>query len=361
MTTRDLAGQTVKGAMTNAGTNMQGKPLGGARRTSGAGVHIPMRFVAIWIALAALMLAGRIFLPQSVELTSLMSILPFAAFLACATMGQTLVLMARGIDLSPPAIISLSSTVLLGVSGGHDDRMALAIIVALLAAVAVGLINGVLVAMLKLNALIVTLSTGAIVAGLTLWYRQSLAAESKVPGLLADFGGSWFLGLPISFWIVAVLTVIITVLMKKTVIGRRFEAAGANPRAAYATGVEVNALPGRQLRRCGLPIWRDRDPALRLHPKSNARGWKSLPPWSDRRGGAWRDRDQRRHRQYVRGRRRLAVSHAARSLVEDAWPCNVLPVDHSGRRNRGWHVAIRGDEPGWSSLLSLRHEEVASG
>jgi ribose transport system permease protein len=231
MTTRDFAGQTV-----NAGTNTEGRPIGGARGASAGGIQIPMRFVAIWIALALLVLAGRLLLPRSVELTSLMSILPFAAFLACATMGQTLVLMQRGIDLSPPAIISLSSTVLLGVSGGHDGRMALAIGVALLA---VGLVNGLLVAVLKLNALIVTLSTGAIVSGVTLWYRQSLAAESKVPGLLADFGGSWFLGLPISFWIVAVLTVIITVLMKKTVIGRRFEAAGANPRAAYATGVEV--------------------------------------------------------------------------------------------------------------------------
>ena len=83
-------------------------------------------------------------------------------------MGQTLVLMARGIDLSAPAIIALSSTVLLGVSGGHDDRMAIAIGVALLAAVAVGLVNGLLVALLKLNALIVTLSTGAIVSGVTL-------------------------------------------------------------------------------------------------------------------------------------------------------------------------------------------------
>ena len=87
--------------MTNAGTNTQGKPIGAVRGTSGGGVQIQMRFVAIWIALAALMLAGRIFLPQSVELSSLMSILPFAAFLACGTMGQTLVLMARGIDLSP--------------------------------------------------------------------------------------------------------------------------------------------------------------------------------------------------------------------------------------------------------------------
>ncbi len=148
-----------------------------------------MRFLAIWIALAALLALGRIFLPQSVEASSLLSILPFAAFLTCATMGQTLVLMSRGIDLSPPAIISLASTTLLGVSGGHDDRMWLGIGVALIAALAVGLVNGLLVALIKLNALIVTLSTGAIVSGLTLWYRQSLAAELKVPAALAEFGG----------------------------------------------------------------------------------------------------------------------------------------------------------------------------
>ena len=235
---RPLASQTLKGDMTNAGAEAQ--PLEPNRgHASDRGAQIPMRFVAIWIALAALMVLGRIFLPQSVELSSLMSILPFAAFLACATMGQTLVVMGRGIDLSPPAIISLTSTVLLGVSGGHDERMVMAIGVALIAAAAVGLINGLLVALLKLNALIVTLSTGAIVSGLTLWYRQTLAAESKAPSLLADFGGAWTLGLPNSFWIVGALTILIAVLMKKTTAGRRFEAVGANPRAAYATGVEI--------------------------------------------------------------------------------------------------------------------------
>jgi ribose transport system permease protein len=211
------------------------------RRT---GRQIPMRFAAIWIALAALLAFGRLFLPQSVELATLLSILPFAAFLTAATMGQTIVIMSRGIDLSPPSIIALSSAVLLGVSGGHDERMGLAIAAALFAAIAVGTINGFLVAVLRLNALIVTLSSGAIVSGLTLWYRQSLAAESKVPTALANFGGSWFLGVPSSVWIVAILTIVIHVLVKKTIVGRRFEAVGANPRAAFATGVETMRYQG---------------------------------------------------------------------------------------------------------------------
>ena len=146
--------------MTNAGTKGATFPgeVGAAPRR--AGLPFQMRFAAIWIALAALLATGRLLLPASVELATLLSILPFAAFLTCATMGQTIVIMGRGIDLSPPAIIALSSTVLLGVSGGHDDRMWLAIGAALLAALAVGAVNGLLVGVLKLNALIVTLSTG---------------------------------------------------------------------------------------------------------------------------------------------------------------------------------------------------------
>jgi ribose transport system permease protein len=226
--------------MTDVAAKTRAAPMSAdAKAASARGARIQMRFAAIWIALVALFLLCRIFLPRSVEVSTLLSILPFAAFLTCATMGQTLVLMSRGIDLSPPAIISLSSTVLLGVSGGHDERMGLAIGAALAAALVVGLVNGVLVALIKLNALIVTLSTGAIVSGLTLWYRQSLAAESKVPAALAEFGGAWFLGMPTSFWIVAALTIVISILMKKTLFGRRFEAVGANPRAAYATGVEI--------------------------------------------------------------------------------------------------------------------------
>ncbi|RBP07294.1 monosaccharide ABC transporter membrane protein (CUT2 family) [Roseiarcus fermentans] len=238
MSDRYFGTRTLKGDMTNVGAELQANPQSPAAKPHDR-AQIPMRFVAIWIGLGALMLLSRIFVPPSVEFSTLMSVLPFAAFLTCVTMGQTLVLMGRGIDLSPPAIISLTSTTLLGVSGGHDDRMWLAIGVALLAAVAVGLVNGVLVALVKLNALIVTLSTGAIVSGVTLWYRQSLAAESKVPGALANFGGARFIGIPTSFWIVAALAVVIAVMMKKTVVGRRFEAVGANPRAAYATGVEI--------------------------------------------------------------------------------------------------------------------------
>ena len=197
------------------------------------------RYVAIWVALVVLLGVGAVFLPRSVQLGTLLAVLPFAAFLAMAAMGQAIVIMGRGIDLSVPAIMTLSSTTLLAVSGGHDEQMIPAVLAAVAAALVVGAINGVLVAVFRLNSLIVTLAVGSIVTGLTLWYRQSLPAEATVPPALADLGGSRFLELNSSVWLAAVLVVGLTVLLRKTIGGRRFEAVGANPVSANAIGLPV--------------------------------------------------------------------------------------------------------------------------
>lgn len=203
------------------------------------GGQIQMRFVAIWIAFGFILLLGAVFLPRSIQVSSLQSIMPFAAFLAIAAMGQSLVIMARGIDLSVPAAVTLSSTVLLGVSGGTEGNLILAVVIAIGAAVAVGLVNGFFIAVLRLNALIVTLAVGAIAGGLTLGYRRTLQAEATVPQALADFGGARFLGISNAFWIALIVTVLVAIVLRKTVLGRNFEAVGANPDAARATGIEV--------------------------------------------------------------------------------------------------------------------------
>ncbi len=205
---------------------------------------LQMRFGAIWIALLVLMVIGAVLLPRSVQFSAIASILPFGAFLAIAAMGQALVIMARGIDLSVPAIITLSSTLLLSVSGGSDGSLTVAIVVALLGAGAIGFLNGMLVAVFRLNALIVTLAVGSIVSGLTLWYRQGLPAEATVPPGLAEFGSARFLGLNSSVWIALALTALVTWVLRKTIAGRRFEAVGANPRAAYASGLEIMRYQG---------------------------------------------------------------------------------------------------------------------
>jgi ribose transport system permease protein len=213
-----------------------------ARRSAAAMLPmLQMRFLAIWLALIALLIVSALVAPRSLLPSSLAAVLPLAAFLAIAAMGESIVLMARGIDLSIPAIVTLSSTIVLGFSRGRDEGMLVAIVAALGFAVGVGLINGLLVAGLRLNALIVTLAVGAMTSGATLWYRESLPAESRVPPALADWGGSRIAGLNVSVWVAALLVAILTIVLRKSTIGRWFSAVGANPRAAWIAGLNVSA------------------------------------------------------------------------------------------------------------------------
>ena len=137
-------------------------------------------------------------------------------------------------------MITLSSTLILGISRGHDGDVWLAVAAALSSAAAIGLLNGLLVAVLQLNALIVTLAVGAITSGITLWYRESLPAKSRVPPAMAAWGGSRILGLSVSVWVAAILVIALTLVLRKSVIGRRFVAVGANPRAAWVAGINVS-------------------------------------------------------------------------------------------------------------------------
>ena len=203
--------------------------------------RVQMRFVAIWLAFAALIALGGIVAPRSLLPSAFLATVPLAAFLIITATGEALVLMSRGIDLSIPAIVTLSSTMLLGFSGGRDEDILVAVVAALLFATAIGLINGTLVAILKLNALIVTLAVGAITTGATLWYRESLPAESRVPPALADWGGSRIFGLNVSVWVAAVLVVALSFALRKTTLGRRFSAVGANPRSAWVAAINVPA------------------------------------------------------------------------------------------------------------------------
>jgi ribose transport system permease protein len=205
------------------------------------GSRFQMRFLAIWVGMAALIAVCAIIVPRSLLPSTFLAIIPLAAFLAIAAIGEALVLMARGIDLSIPAIVTLSSTIILGLSRGSEDALPLAIVGALVFATAIGLVNGVLVALFKLNALIVTLAVGAITSGATLWYRESLAAEARVPAGMAELGDARFLGLNISVWVAVGLIVILTMVLRKTVIGRHFAAVGVNPRAAWIAGINVVA------------------------------------------------------------------------------------------------------------------------
>jgi ribose transport system permease protein len=197
------------------------------------------RFVTIWIAMAVLLVVCKIVAPSTLSSTSWSSILPFGSVVAIVALGQMLVIMMGGIDLSMAASISLLANVLVGVSKGNNDKLAEAIVVVFLVAAVIGLVNGLLVAMLDLNPLIVTLSTSLILLGVTAEYRVGIANSTTVPDDLSNFVLAKVIGVSKTFWFVVALTLVIGVVLRSTTVGRRFQAVGANRRAAWMAGIRV--------------------------------------------------------------------------------------------------------------------------
>lgn len=193
-------------------------------------------------ALAILVVLCFALAPSAVAVSSVLSMLPFAAVLAIVGLGQMLVVQQGGFDLSVPGAVSLAVVIVTAIPNGDDGKVPMAIGVALLVALAAGLLNGFLVGRLGLNAIIATLGVNA------LFYAGILGLSGGTPrgtaGSLIGFVGSSVLFLPMSVVIALVVLALVTVATKMTVPGRRFEAVGASNPAAAALGFPVQIHRG---------------------------------------------------------------------------------------------------------------------
>ena len=219
-------------------------PLGGSASRAGralvATAAVAARFLPVWLATGALVVAAQIFAPAALRSTSWSYVLPLSTILAIAAIGQMLVIMQAGIDLSTPAVISFGGNLIAGVGAGSNHNLPVAILACLGIGVAVGLANGILVGLLKLNPLIVTLAVGQIVLAWSSKYsRDVVTNQPNVPGGLSSWTQHKPLGISTVFWTGAALTIAVALVLRYTTFGRRFQAVGANPRAAWMAGLHV--------------------------------------------------------------------------------------------------------------------------
>jgi ribose transport system permease protein len=208
-------------------------------RTLVANATVAARFLPIWLATGVLVAVAAIIAPRAIQSTSWAYILPYMTILAIAALGQMLVVMQAGIDLSTPGVISFGGNLIVGVSLGQDDRLALGLLACLGLGVGVGLVNGILVGLVRLNPLIVTLAVGLVVAAWSLRYARENTNSLQVPPALSNWAAEKPLGISSVFWMGAGITVALALLLRYTAPGRRFQAVGANPRAAWMAGLHV--------------------------------------------------------------------------------------------------------------------------
>jgi ribose transport system permease protein len=199
---------------------------------------LPRGLVTVVVALVLLVLAGMLFAPSSLNKGAVLGMLPFASVLAIVALGQTLVVMQGGIDLSIAGSVSLVIVIVTHEAYGNDARVLPAALAALVVAVLAGVLNGFLIGRLGLNAIVATLGTNALL------YAGVLGVSGGTPrqttDLLASIADGDLLGIPHAVYFAVLAVAVTTVAVKRTVAGRRFEAVGANGAAAWTTGLFVS-------------------------------------------------------------------------------------------------------------------------
>lgn len=209
--------------------------------------RIPRGMITVSVAVVGLFALSAILAPSSVTKGPLLGMLPFAAVLAIVALGQTLVVQQAGFDLSIPGAVSLTVVIVTHQANGDDSRLLPAVLVALGALLVAGALNGIVIGRLGLNPIVATLGMNALLYAVVLWMSGGIPRQTT--DLLADIGGGLTFGIPNAVFFAVAATAVVTLAVKKSVVGRRFEAVGANPVAAWAAGLRVKR------HRTGAYVW----------------------------------------------------------------------------------------------------------
>jgi len=196
-------------------------------------------FVAVLAAGMFLSLTTDTFLTQQ----NLFNITRNFTFVAIIALGQTLVIITGGIDLSVGSVLALVSMVL-GVTMQAGNGIAIGILAALAVALLIGLFEGVLIAYLGMPPFVVTLGMLSIARSLAMVVSNNTVVFQFGPDqakLLALGGGSMFgVSNPVIYTVILALITGFT--LRWTGFGRHIFAIGGNEAAAILTGVRVRQI-----------------------------------------------------------------------------------------------------------------------
>jgi fructose transport system permease protein len=195
----------------------------------------------------ALLLAIIFFTAQSARFltgSNLSLVVQQVMVVGTLAIGQTLIILTAGIDLSNGAVMAFGNIVMTKLAVDSGVNPLLAILLGLLVCAAFGFFNGSLVTGLRLPPFIVTLGTLNIAFALTHIYSEDQTV-SGLPSALTFFGNTFAVGqTDITYGTVLMLVLFVAAwyVLRQTAAGRHVYAVGNNPEAARLTGIRVRRL-----------------------------------------------------------------------------------------------------------------------
>ena len=188
------------------------------------------------------------FTPRLASIENIRNIFSNMLPLLVVAIGETIVLITGGIDLSVTSVIGLSSVIGAsimssdqGLLAGNPAAAAAGVAAMILAGVFVGWLNGIAVTRLRMPPFIATLTSMMFFGGLAVWLTQSRPIYD-LPARFIELGQGAWLWLPNSLAVAGVTAVFAHVLLSRSLLGRWIYAVGTNARTSLISGVPVNRV-----------------------------------------------------------------------------------------------------------------------
>ena len=208
-----------------------------------------MPALAILVVLVAL---NGWFEPNSLSYRAVTGLVSTYLALAMLAIAQTYVVMAGDIDLSVGAILSLVNVVVIVLMerwGGGGWTVLAACVAGVATGIACGLFNGLVVAALRLQAIVATFATSILFTGLAL-HVLPVAGTAAPAAYWRTYGGR-ILDIPFVFWVVGALALLLVVLVR-TRLAMQLLGVGDDAQAAFQSGLPVTAIRIKGYVLCGL-------------------------------------------------------------------------------------------------------------
>jgi len=206
----------------------------------------------VWLMLIVVLAVFSIFIPNFFQIGIFANIVEQSTFVGVMAIGLAIVIIAGNMDLSVESVAALTAMVtgILFCARGIGLGIVLtpewlvipvSLGIALLVGAAIGVINGLLVVRLKMNAFIVTLASYIWVRGLVVAISGGRSAQDLAPSLRV-MGIETILFIPLIAWLAIGLYVLFTFVMGKTPFGRHVTMIGGNAVATFRAGIKVDRL-----------------------------------------------------------------------------------------------------------------------
>ena len=192
------------------------------------------------IGLVLLCIVITIVTPNFLSVSNITNVFTQVSVNAIIAIGMTFVILTGGIDLSVGSTLAISGAVGASIVKSTGNVF-LAIIVAAVIGIAVGLINGLLVSKGKLQAFIVTLATMTIFRGATLVFTDGTPI-SKLPEAFVKIGNGKLGFMPIPVIITIIIAIIAVYALSQTRFGRYLYALGGNEDASRLSGINTDKI-----------------------------------------------------------------------------------------------------------------------